>query len=73
MRISRSVPEPSIGSQIARDHTLIEQLRDKGAIICAKSVPDEYNARAGDPGGSNEATTAIPATTGYQRVRRHIT
>jgi amidase len=51
----------------ARDHTLIEQLRNKGAIIYAKSVPDEYNARAGDPGGSNKAQTVMPATTGYQR------
>jgi len=51
----------------ARDHTLVEQLRNKGAIIYAKSVPDEYNARAGDPGGQNKAAAILPATTGYQR------
>ncbi len=51
----------------ARDHTLVEQLRNKGAIIYAKSVPDEYNARAGNPGGINKPTTVLPATTGYQR------
>ena len=50
----------------ARDFTLVEQLRDKGAIIYAKSVPDEYNARAGNPGGPNRAKT-MPGDTGYQR------
>ena len=39
----------------ARDFTLVEQLRNKGAIIYAKAVPDEYNARAGNPGGPNRA------------------
>ena len=39
----------------ARDFTLVEQLRSKGAIIYAKSVPDEYNARAGNPGGPHRA------------------
>lgn len=51
----------------ARDHTLVAQLRSKGAIIYAKSVPDEYNARAGNPGGSNRPKATLPATTGYQR------
>src|SRR5579864_2430821 len=35
----------------ARDHTLIAELRKKGAIIYAKSVLTEYNGRGGDPGG----------------------
>ena len=34
-----------------RDHVLVEQLRNKGAIIFAKAVCTEYNGRAGDPGG----------------------
>jgi len=51
----------------ARDFTLVEQLRAKGAIIYAKSVPDEYNARAGNPGGPHRASTVMPAATGYQR------
>jgi Asp-tRNA(Asn)/Glu-tRNA(Gln) amidotransferase A subunit family amidase len=51
----------------ARDFTLVEQLRAKGAIIYAKAVPDEYNARAGNPGGPNRATTVMPGATGYQR------
>jgi Asp-tRNA(Asn)/Glu-tRNA(Gln) amidotransferase A subunit family amidase len=51
----------------ARDFTLVEQLRAKGAIIYAKSVPDEYNARAGNPGGPHRAKTVMPASSGYQR------
>jgi amidase len=51
----------------ARDHTLVAQLRTKGAIIYAKSVPDEYNARAGNPGGVNSPNAVLPAATGYQR------
>ena len=31
----------------ARDHVLVEQLRNKGAIIFAKAVNTEYNGRAG--------------------------
>jgi Asp-tRNA(Asn)/Glu-tRNA(Gln) amidotransferase A subunit family amidase len=50
-----------------RDFTLVEQLRAKGAIIYAKSVPDEYNARAGNPGGPNRPATVMPGNTGYQR------
>ena len=34
----------------ARDHVLVEQLRNKGAIIFAKAVNTEYNGRAGNPG-----------------------
>jgi amidase len=37
----------------ARDHTLVAQLRKKGAIIYAKSVLAEYNGGGGDPGGKN--------------------
>ena len=38
----------------ARDHVLVEQLRNKGAIIFAKAVNTEYNGRAGDPGGRHK-------------------
>jgi len=51
----------------ARDHTLVAQLRNKGAIIYAKALPDEYNARAGNPGGSNKTTMVMPGNIGYQR------
>ena len=37
----------------ARDHTVVAQLRAKGAIIYAKSVTSEYNGLGGDPGGKN--------------------
>jgi amidase len=51
----------------ARDHVLVEQLRDKGAIIFAKAVNTEYNGRAGDPGGRNKLDEVLPSTLGYQR------
>ena len=51
----------------ARDHILVEQLRNKGAIIYAKSVLTEYNGRAGDPGGKNEPTKVLVSNLGYQR------
>jgi len=51
----------------ARDHALVEQLRDKGAIIYAKAVCTEYNGRAGDPGGRHVPATVLPSTLGYQR------
>ena len=51
----------------ARDHVLVEQLRNKGAIIFAKAVSTEYNGRAGDPGGRHEPATVLPSTLGYQR------
>jgi Asp-tRNA(Asn)/Glu-tRNA(Gln) amidotransferase A subunit family amidase len=51
----------------ARDHILVEQLRNKGAIIYAKAVCTEYNGRAGDPGGRHERATVLPSTLGYQR------
>jgi amidase len=51
----------------ARDHVLVEQLRNKGAIIFAKAVNTEYNGRAGDPGGRNKPAKVLPSTLGYQR------
>jgi amidase len=51
----------------ARDHVLIEQLRNKGAIIFAKAVNTEYNGRAGDPGGRNARDKVLPSVLGYQR------
>ncbi|MEQ1775995.1 MAG: amidase family protein [Burkholderiales bacterium] len=52
----------------ARDHILVEQLRNKGAIIFAKAVNTEYNGRAGDPGGRNVPDKVLPSTLGYQRA-----
>jgi Asp-tRNA(Asn)/Glu-tRNA(Gln) amidotransferase A subunit family amidase len=51
----------------ARDHVLVEQLRNKGAIIFAKAVNTEYNGRAGDPGGCHAPKQVLPSTLGYQR------
>jgi len=51
----------------ARDHVLVEQLRNKGAIIFAKAVNTEYNGRAGDPGGRHKSEQVLPSTLGYQR------
>jgi Asp-tRNA(Asn)/Glu-tRNA(Gln) amidotransferase A subunit family amidase len=51
----------------ARDHVLVEQLRNKGAIIFAKAVCTEYNGRAGDPGGRHKPAQVLPSTLGYQR------
>lgn len=51
----------------ARDHVLVEQLRNKGAIIFAKAVNTEYNGRAGDPGGRHKPDRVFPSTLGYQR------
>ena len=51
----------------ARDHVLVEQLRDKGAIIFAKAVNTEYNGRASDPGGRNNPDKVLPSVLGYQR------
>jgi amidase len=51
----------------ARDHILVEQLRNKGAIIFAKAVCTEYNGRAGNPGGRHEPTKVLPSLLGYQR------
>lgn len=51
----------------ARDHLLVDQLRQKGAIIYAKAVSTEYNGRAGDPGGDHQPDQILPSTLGYQR------
>jgi Asp-tRNA(Asn)/Glu-tRNA(Gln) amidotransferase A subunit family amidase len=51
----------------ARDHILVEQLRNKGAIIFAKAVNTEYNGRAGDPGGRHKPDKVLPSTLGFQR------
>ena len=51
----------------ARDHVLVEQLRNKGAVIFAKAVNTEYNGRAGDPGGRNDPDKVLPSVLGYQR------
>jgi amidase len=51
----------------ARDHVLVEQLRNKGAIIYAKALATEYNGRAGNPGGRHAPRAVLPSTLGYQR------
>jgi Asp-tRNA(Asn)/Glu-tRNA(Gln) amidotransferase A subunit family amidase len=51
----------------ARDHLLVEQLRNKGAIIFAKAVNTEYNGRPDDPGGRHRPDKVLPTTLGYQR------
>ncbi len=51
----------------ARDHILVGQLRDKGAIIFAKAVCTEYNGRAGNPGGRHHPDKVLPSVLGYQR------
>src|SRR5205814_4559309 len=51
----------------ARDHILVERLREKGAIIFAKAVCTEYNGRAGNPGGRHKPDKVWPSTLGYQR------
>ena len=51
----------------ACDHVLVEQLRNKGAIIFAKAVCTEYNGRAGDPGGRHKPEKLLPSVLGYQR------
>lgn len=52
----------------ARDHTLVAQLRQKGAIIYAKANTTEYNGRGpGNPGGRNHPTKVLASTLGYQR------
>jgi amidase len=51
----------------AKDHILVEQLRNKGAIVFAKAVCTEYNGRAGNPGGRHTPDKVLPSTLGYQR------
>ena len=49
----------------ARDHTLVAQLRNKGAIIYAKANTTEYNGRGpGFPSGENFPTKILPSTLG---------
>ena len=51
----------------ARDHTLVAQLREKGAIIYAKAVNTEYNGIPGAPPGRHEAERILVSDLGYQR------
>ncbi len=59
----------------ARDHTLVAELRQKGAIIYAKTVNTEYNGRPepairgadGGAGGSHRPSKIFVSTLGYQR------
>jgi amidase len=59
----------------ARDHTLVAQLRQKGAIIYAKTANTEYNGRpvpairggAGGERGRNRPVKVFVSTQGYQR------
>src|SRR5947209_7726659 len=51
----------------ARDHILVERLRENGAIIFAKAICTEYNGRAGNPGGGHKPEKVLPSTLGYQR------
>ncbi len=52
----------------ARDHTLVEQLRDKGAIIYAKALNTEYNGiPAPPPGGRHQPDRVLLSNLGYQR------
>ena len=51
----------------ARDQTLVAELRSKGAIIYAKSVPTEYNGGPTDPGGVHKPEAILYSTAGYQR------
>ena len=63
----------------ARDHVLVEQLRNKGAIIFAKAVNTEYNGRPDDPGGRTSPTrccrrrSAISAAPGPAIRRTRMT
>jgi amidase len=51
----------------ARDHALVEQLRNKGAIIFAKAVNTEYNGRPDAPEGRHAPEKVLPSVLGYQR------
>ena len=51
----------------ARDHVLIEQLRNKGAIIFAKAVNTEYNGRPDAPEGRHKPAKVLPSVLGNQR------
>src|SRR6202166_4318041 len=59
----------------ARDQTVVAQLREKGAIIYAKTANTEYNGRpvpatrgsAGGERGANKPTKGFVSVQGYQR------
>jgi Asp-tRNA(Asn)/Glu-tRNA(Gln) amidotransferase A subunit family amidase len=52
----------------ARDHTLVAELRAKGAIIYAKAVNTEYNGIPAPPdGGRHEPDRILLSDLGYQR------
>jgi Asp-tRNA(Asn)/Glu-tRNA(Gln) amidotransferase A subunit family amidase len=52
----------------ARDHTLVAQLRTKGAIIYAKAVNTEYNGIPAPPrGGRHNPDKVLLSNLGYQR------
>ena len=44
-----------------QDATIVARLRNRGAIIYAKSVAHEFNGGPGDPGGPNKATQNLVA------------
>ncbi len=57
----------------ARDHTLVAQLRQKGAIVYAKAVNTEYNGIPADPGGRHEPEKILVSDLGVpaqQLVRK---
>src|SRR6266550_4609714 len=66
-RPARRRSATSSATSPARDHILVERLREKGAIIFAKAVCTEYNGRAGNPGGRHKPDKVLPSTLGYQR------
>ena len=53
----------------ARDHVLVEQLRNKGAIIFAKALNTEYNGRPEAPPmtDGSRPEKVLPSVVGYQR------
>ena len=51
----------------ARDHTLVAQLRQKGAIIYAKAVNTEYNGIPAPPRRRHEPEQILVSDLGYQR------
>jgi len=51
----------------ARDHTLVAQLRQKGAIIYAKAVNTEYNGIPAAPPGRHAPEKILVSDLGYQR------
>ena len=51
----------------ARDHLLVEQLRNKGAIVYAKAVNTEYNGRPGEYAAGHRPAKVLPSVLGYQR------